>query len=84
MSANNRATAGCEPQRWQIRVREPVGAMMMQAFPTLAASRSGHDPLLTGWLPDQLALYGTIHQLEALALQLLDIRRERCFASPSD
>ena len=28
-----------------------------------------------GSLPDQCALYGVIHQLEALGLQLLDIRR---------
>jgi hypothetical protein len=48
--------------------------MMMQAFPTLAASRSGQDTLLIGSLPDQSALYGVIGQLEALGLQLLEIR----------
>jgi hypothetical protein len=47
---------------------------MMQAFPTLAASRSAQDTLLIGFLPDQCALYGVIHQLEALGLQLLEIR----------
>ena len=47
---------------------------MMQAFPTLAASRSGQDTLLSGALPDQCALYGVIHQLEALGLELLEIR----------
>jgi hypothetical protein len=49
----------------------------MQAFPTLTASRNGHDTLLTGPLPDPAALYGVIHQLEALGLQLLEIRRLR-------
>jgi hypothetical protein len=48
---------------------------MMQAFPTLAVGRSGQDTLLIGSLPDQCALYGVIHQLEALGLQLLEIRR---------
>jgi hypothetical protein len=48
---------------------------MMQAFPMLAASRSGQDTLLTGSLPDESALYGVIHELEALGLQLLEIRR---------
>ena len=48
---------------------------MMQAFPTLAASRSAQDTLLTGSLPDQSALYGVIQQLEALGVQLLEIRR---------
>jgi LuxR family maltose regulon positive regulatory protein len=46
----------------------------MQAFPSLSASRSGEDTLLTGSLPDHSALYGVIHQLEALGLQLLEIR----------
>ena len=41
----------------------------MQAFATLAESRSGQDTLLVGSLPDQSALYGVIHQLEALGLQ---------------
>jgi hypothetical protein len=50
----------------------------MQAFPTLAASRSGQDTLLVGLIPDQSALYGVIHQLETLGLQLLEIRRPDC------
>jgi hypothetical protein len=68
----NRATGG--PQRYEIRVRGPIGATIMQAFPTLTASRSGPDTLLSGSLPDQSALYGVIHQLEALGAQLLEIR----------
>lgn len=48
--------------------------MMMQAFRSLAASRSGRDTLLTGTLADQSALYGVIYQLEELGLQLLEIR----------
>ncbi len=74
MPANKRATGGREPRRYEIRVRGPIGPTMMQAFPTLAAASCGHDTLLTGSLPDQSALYGVIHQLEALGLQLLEIR----------
>ena len=74
MAANKSATGGCEPQRYEIRVRGPIGPTIMQAFPTLTATRSGHDTLLTGSLADQSALYGVIHQLEALGLQLLEIR----------
>jgi hypothetical protein len=47
---------------------------MMQAFPTLAAASSGKDTLLCGSLPDESALYGAIHQFEALGLELLEIR----------
>ena len=74
MPAKKRATGGREPRRYEIRVRGPIGPTMMQAFPTLAAASRGHDTLLCGSLPDQSALYGVIHQLEALGLQLLEIR----------
>jgi hypothetical protein len=73
-SANKRATGGREPRRYEIRVRGPIGPTLMQAFPTLAAASRGQDTLLTGSLPDQSALYGVIHQLEALGLELLGIR----------
>jgi len=75
MPPNERATAWRKSPRYEIRVRGPIGPTMMQAFPTLAVSRNGHGTLLTGPLPDQSALYGVIHQLEALGLQLLEIRR---------
>jgi hypothetical protein len=78
MPTDKRATDGGERACYEIRVRGPIGPTMMQAFPALTATRSGHDTLLTGSLPDQSALYGVINQLEALGLQLLEIRRPRC------
>ncbi len=75
MSDKKSETGGTEPRRYEIRVRGPIGPTTMQAFPTLAARRSGQDTLLIGSLPDQSALYGVIHQLETLGLQLLEIRR---------
>jgi hypothetical protein len=76
--ANHSATGGSERRCYEIRVRGPIGPTIMQAFPALTATRSGHDTLLTGSLPDQSALYGVINQLEALGLQLLEIRRPGC------
>ena len=75
MSAKKSETGGTEPRRYEIRVRGPIGPTTMQAFPTLVARRGGQDTLLIGSLPDQAALYGVIHQLETLGLQLLEIRR---------
>ena len=75
MADKDSASGGSEPRRYEIRVRGPIGTTMTQAFPTLAASRSGQDTLLTGSLPDQAALYGVIHELEALGLQLLELKR---------
>ena len=71
---NTSAARTSESRSYEIRVRGRIGPTMMQAFPTLALSRSGQDTLLTGSLPDQSALYGVIHQLEALGLELLGIR----------
>ena len=50
----------------------------MQAFPTLTATRSGRDTLLTGSTLDQSALYGVIHELEAPGLQLLGVHWLAC------
>jgi hypothetical protein len=75
MAAKDRATGGRESRHYEMRVRGPIGPTMMQAFPALAASRSGQDTLLTGSLVDESALYGVIHQLEALGLELVEIRR---------
>jgi len=58
MPANHTASGGREPQRYEIRVRGPIGPMTMQAFPTLAQGRSGQDTLwgsITGSGLDGLA-----------------------------
>ena len=85
MPANKDATCCSGRRYYEIHVRGPIGPTIMQAFPTLTATQSGHDTLLTGSLPDQSALYGVINQLEALGLQLLEIRRPKPDgAAPSD
>ena len=78
MGASESASGGCDPHDFEIRVRGPVGPTIMQAFPTLTTRRCGHDTLLLGSICDQSALYGVIAQLEALGLQLLEIRRQKC------
>jgi len=47
--------------------------MLLHAFPTLTARRHGPDTVLSGVLADRSALYGVIHQLEALGLELLEV-----------
>ena len=61
VAVDKSVTGGCEPRCYEIRVRGPIGPTMMEAFPTLTATRSGPDTLLTGAIPDQSALYGVIH-----------------------
>jgi hypothetical protein len=60
---------------YQIRVRGRLGRTIRAAFPDLAASADGEDTLLTGALPDQAALYGALARIEALGLELLEVRR---------
>jgi hypothetical protein len=62
-------------QDYEIRVRGHLGAKMLRAFPGLAAQTRGQDTLLSGCLPDQAAVYGVIAKLEALGLELLELRR---------
>ena len=62
-------------QNYEIRVRGHLGAKMLRAFPALAAQTRGEDTLLSGCLQDQAAVYGVIAKLEALGLELLELRR---------
>ena len=50
---------------------------MLGAFPELRARTRNHETLLTGALPDQSALHGVLARIEALGLELLEVRRTR-------
>jgi hypothetical protein len=65
------------PMTHEIRVRGRLGRTMRAAFPGLRAETHGEDTLLTGALTDQAALYGVLAQIEALGLELLEVRRLR-------
>ena len=70
------ATRGdSNPQRYQIRVRGHLGETIRYAFPALQARTRGEDTVLTGVLADQAALYGVIAEIEALCLELIEVRR---------
>jgi hypothetical protein len=60
---------------YEIRVRGHLGTKMLRAFPAFRAQAQGTDTLLTGCLQDQAAVYGVIARLEALGLDLLELRR---------
>ena len=64
-----------QPQRYRISVRGRLGHTMRLAFPTLRARTRGQDTTLTGALADQAALYGVLAEIEALGLELLEVRR---------
>jgi hypothetical protein len=63
------------PAGYQIRVRGHLGATMRRALPALHAESQDGDTLLQGAIADQAALHGVLAQVEALGLELLEVRR---------
>jgi hypothetical protein len=62
-------------RQYEIRVRGHLGETMRFAFPSLRAQQRGEDTALTGVLRDQAALFGVLAEIEALGLELLEVRR---------
>ena len=60
---------------YAIRVAGRLGPTTLSAFPEFAVDNEGPDTTLTGELPDSAALYGAMARLEALGLDLIDVRR---------
>jgi hypothetical protein len=48
---------------------------LLAAFPTLSAEAQDAETVLAGALTDQAALYGVLAQIEALGLELIEVRR---------
>ena len=65
---------GC---RYIIWIRGRLGATALSAFPTMDSQVRGGDTVLTGQLQDRSAVYGVLAQLEALGLEILELRRVR-------
>jgi hypothetical protein len=63
------------PGLYTIRIRGRLGATALSAFPTMVAELNGGETVLTGPLEDQAAVFGVLGQIEALGLELLELRR---------
>jgi hypothetical protein len=62
------------PAPYMIRINGHLGATVLSAFPELVPQHRGAHTVLTG-LMDQSALYGVLAEIEALGLDLLEIRK---------
>jgi hypothetical protein len=62
------------PTLYMIRINGHLGATVLSAFPALAPQRHGAHTVLTGLL-DRSALYGVLAEIEALGLDLLELRQ---------
>jgi hypothetical protein len=65
------------PSLYTIRIRGRLGATALSAFPTMVAELNGSETVLTGVLADQSAVFGVLGQIEALGLELLELRQVR-------
>lgn len=59
---------------YAIRIRGRLGATALSAFPSMASELNGSDTVLTGVLEDRAALFGVLAQIEAIGLDLLEVR----------
>jgi hypothetical protein len=63
-----------EAARYVIRINGHLGATVLSAFPAMAPRRHGAHTVLIGLL-DRSALYGVLAEIDALGLDLLEIRK---------
>ena len=63
-----------EPAPYMIRIDGHLGATVLSAFPAMAPHHHGAHTVLTGLL-DRSALYGVLAEIEALGLDLIEIRK---------
>jgi hypothetical protein len=70
------------PGLYTIRIKGRLGATALSAFPSMVSELKGSETVLTGLLQDRSALFGVVGQIEALGLELLELRQIRARAKP--
>jgi hypothetical protein len=60
---------------YAIRIRGRLGATALSAFPTMVSELKDSETQLTGFLEDRSAVFGVLAQIEALGLDLLELRQ---------
>ena len=74
LPAGDDAVMDPEPALYTIRIKGHLGATVLSAFPALDPYHHGPHTVLTGLL-DRSALYGVLAEIEALGLDLLEVRQ---------
>ena len=63
------------PGLYSIRIRGRLGATALSAFPSMVSELKGGETVLTGLIEDRSALFGVLAQIEALGLELVELRQ---------
>ncbi len=74
LAAGDACVMDAAPAPYMIRIDGHPGAAVLSAFPALVPQHHGAHTVLTGLL-DRSALYGVLAEIEALGLELLEIRK---------
>ena len=64
-----------QPTHYEITVRGRLSATLAAAFDGFGAQRLATQTVLYGEVPDQAALFGLLERVQALGLELLEVRR---------
>jgi hypothetical protein len=63
------------PGLYAIRLNGRLGATALSAFPSMVCDVKGGETVLTGRLEDRSAVFGVLGQIEALGLELIELRQ---------
>ena len=72
-----RARVATSPSLYAIRIKGRLVATALSAFPSMVSELKAGDTVLTGLLEDRSAVFGVLAQIEALGLELLELRQIR-------
>ena len=61
--------------RYEIRVRGRLSASLVSSFEGLSATVEPVETILSGPVEDQAALYGVLSRVQALGLELVEVRK---------
>jgi hypothetical protein len=65
------------PGLYTIRIKGRLGPTALSAFPSMVSELKASETVLTGLLEDRSAVFGVLGQIEALGLELLELRQIR-------
>ena len=65
------------PGMYVIRIKGQLGPTALSAFPSMVHQLQGNETVLTGLLQDRSAVFGVLAEVEALGLELLELRQVR-------
>jgi hypothetical protein len=64
-----------QPSLYIVRIRGQLGPTALSAFPSMVHELKGSETVLTGLLHDRSAVFGLVAEVEALGLELLELRQ---------